>query len=699
MSTETTPELHSGTRTGSARLGAGRRWSVGACGAGFVLAALVVAGCTSDEQGGSTPATTAAEAPPIDVINRTAWPMHPIDGRYRGANGLGAADVNGDGHSDYVTNYEFDQRWILALHPGDAGDVRVSWPTVEIWKPDPFVSGNGKNPESTTLGDFDGDGNVDAAGAHGFSEFIDFEGTAPGVHLVWGPTKDDIGDPEAWSDGGWVPATVDVGHPHWVFAHDVNGDGLTDITVGGRQHGGGGGYENADSPNGNGTFTGLGWLEAPSDPAVRRDLAAWTFHRIAPEETSGHGFVFADLDGDGDDDIVDANADFDTPESAEDIAWYENPGADDASQGGAWRRTTLLSSPAFYAKPSVAVGDLDGDGRPDIVTQTNDEVILFRNTGEAAVAFEVIKWPKPAEIAWRSRPVRLADFDNDGDLDLFGMLIHDSNDLPADKASAFVLLNQGQPFTPTGWDLVPIKWGPGPTMMLPGFGEKWDQVDVTDVDGDGDLDVVANNEEWWASSEFEAAPFFTPGLSVSSVAVVWFENTLGDAPPVTTEVDGRIEIEAERPSVTHDSSWVERAPVRVEVAQGTNPPVAALQAHNGLLPPGDGTLPASSTTGVSYDIDAAGGEYVVWVRILAPSAFGRDLGGDSADSAWLSIDGGQPFVVERALGDPTDAWRWVRVDLRQRLEPGRHTLSLRPREQGTAIDKLLLTTDATYRPT
>jgi len=40
--------------------------------------------------------------------------MHHIDGRFRGANALGAADVNGDGQTDDVTNLEVEpagRRW------------------------------------------------------------------------------------------------------------------------------------------------------------------------------------------------------------------------------------------------------------------------------------------------------------------------------------------------------------------------------------------------------------------------------------------------------------------------------------------------------------------------------------------------------------------------------------------------------------
>jgi len=671
------------------------------------LAVVAVAGCTGDDTAEPVPpsttspdsaTTTPGPDEPIAVVNADPWPMHPVDGRFRGANALGAADVNGDGHRDYVTNYEFDQRWILAVHPGDDGDPRVSWPTVEIWKPDPFVSGNGKNPESTALGDFDGDGNVDAAGAHGFSDIAAFEGSAPGVHLVWGPPADEYADPEGWVDGGWVPATVDVGHPHWVVAQDVNGDGLTDVAVGGRQHGGGGGYESPDSPNGNGTFTGIGWLEAPADPTRRRDLRAWELHHIDADVASGHGFVFADLDGDGDDDVVDATADFDTPEDAEDVAWYENPGDGTTEQEREWARRVLHQSDDFYAKPSVAVGDLDGDDDADIVTQTDRDLLLFRNRGTDPLQFDTVALEKPDEIAWLSRPVRLADFDGDGDLDVFGMLIHDDNELPPAKASAFLYLNQGDPFGEEGWELVPIKWGPGPTMALPGFGGKWDQVDVTDVDGDGDVDVVANCEEWWATPQFEAAPFFTPDLTVSSVAVVWFENTLGDTPTTFTEAEGEIEIEAERPSVIGDSSWVERAPVRGDVTPADTPPVAAMQAHNGLRPAGDGIRPATDSTGLVYTVDADGGDYAIWARVFVPSAFAPELGGGTADSAWLIVDGGEPLVVGDAGDGATDTWQWVRAAETQPLTAGRHDLHLRPREHGFAVDRILLTTDPTYRP-
>ena len=64
------------------------------------------------------------------VVNLSAWPMHAIESRLRGPNALGPGDVNGDGYMDYVTNYEFDQRYVVHLHPGDPDAARRPWPRV-----------------------------------------------------------------------------------------------------------------------------------------------------------------------------------------------------------------------------------------------------------------------------------------------------------------------------------------------------------------------------------------------------------------------------------------------------------------------------------------------------------------------------------------------------------------------------------------
>jgi hypothetical protein len=618
--------------------------------------------------------------------------MHHVDGRFRGANALGAADVDGDGHRDYVTNYEFDQRWVLALHPGSADQVRSSWPTVEIWRPDPLVAGNGKNPESTALGDLDGDGNVDAVGAHGFSDLPEFEGSAPGVHVVWGPTRDRVRDPAAWTDGGWVPATVDLGHPHWVTTRDVDGDGLTDVVYGGRRHGGAGGYDLPDLQGGNGSTTGIAWLEAPEDPARRRDLSTWQLHRIDATTPSGHGFVFVDVDGDGDEDLVDADADFDTPQDQESVHVYERPDGDGPELRREWPRTELPTTSDFHAKPSIAAGDLDGDGDQDLLTQTATDLVAFRNLGGRPARFETVELPKPPQIAQLARPVRLADLDRDGDLDVVGMLVHQDGDLPADRAAVFVLLNEGQPFRADGWRLLPVKWGSGTTMLIPGFGEKWDQVDVTDVDGDGDLDVVANCEEWWVEPKGEVAPFPTEGLATTAVAVVWFENRMGTPREVPREADGRVTVEAESPADARDSTWVERSPVRGDV--GT----VSVQALNGLEPAG-GALGPEATTGWRYAVDVEGGDYTVWARVWEPSAWGARLGGDASDSAWLGVAGAPPVVVGDTPGGPSDRWTWVRVAAPVTLDAGRHDLTLQVRERGVAVDRIVLDRDPSAVPT
>jgi hypothetical protein len=174
------------------------------------------------------------------AVRDEAWPMHPIDSRFRGANALMPGDVNQDGYTDYITNYEFSQRLVIELHPGAAGDVRAPWPTVEVKAPQPPFVGDAIDPEHSALGDLDGDGNLDAVAAQGYSERVWWEGSQPGIRIVWGPPKELVLDPEAWIDAGRIPATIDRGHFIYVVPFDVNGDGANDIVSGGRIHAGNG---------------------------------------------------------------------------------------------------------------------------------------------------------------------------------------------------------------------------------------------------------------------------------------------------------------------------------------------------------------------------------------------------------------------------------------------------------------------------
>jgi hypothetical protein len=88
-----------------------------------------------------------------------------------------------------------------------------------------------------------------------------------------------------------------------------------------------------------------------------------------------------------------------------------------------------------------------------------------------------------------------------------------------------------------------------------------------------------------------------------------------------------------------------------------------------------------------------GGTYRLWGRFLAPT------GGDN--SVWLSVDGATEVLWSVSHGP---AWTWnplrdngsAVIDLS--LAPGPHTIRVRNREDGTALDKLLLIRDTSYVP-
>ena len=115
---------------------------------------------------------------------------------------------------------------------------------------------------------------------------------------------------------------------------------------------------------------GVAWYDPPADPMV-----AWTTHTIDPSfGTANMDRPFAaDFDGDGPVDVA-VSSSLDA-----ELRWYRNDGSD------------ALTGPTVEAAyPGISYltgGDIDGDGRPDLVTSTynhdlestTDRIAWWRN--------------------------------------------------------------------------------------------------------------------------------------------------------------------------------------------------------------------------------------------------------------------------------------------------------------------------------
>ena len=126
---------------------------------------------------------------------------------------------------------------------------------------------------------------------------------------------------------------------------------------------------------------------------------------IATSADGAYDVHVADIDGDGDLDIVSGSYYDDT------IAWYENDGAVNPT----WSAVNIATS-ADHAI-DVHVADMDGDGDLDIVSASdNDDTIAwYENDGAADPSWTAVDIATSADGA---RDVYVADMDGDGDLDI-----------------------------------------------------------------------------------------------------------------------------------------------------------------------------------------------------------------------------------------------------------------------------------------
>ena len=304
------------------------------------------------------------------------------------------------------------------------------------------VAGDGSAWLERTVDSLDGAVSPRAADVDGDGDFDVLSGSVFADSLSWWENTQGNGSV-------WAERTIGTGTPAAVAidAADVDGDGDLDVVTASA-------FQDE-----------IDWWEN-----LAGDGSQWLERGISADADSANSVHAADLDGDGDLDILAAAS------NADAILWWENLTGD----GLSWLEHVVDG--AFLGAVAVYSEDVDGDGDLDVLggARVDDQIAWWEN-----LAGDGTSWAKHIVGGNfdAAEAVYAADVDSDGDIDVLGAAYQDGA----------VTLWENANQLGTAWTEQPVS----------GFFEHADSVFAADVDGDGDLDVLAAAEQftnevvWW----------------------------------------------------------------------------------------------------------------------------------------------------------------------------------------------------------
>ncbi len=289
---------------------------------------------------------------------------------------IAIADIDGDGKPDLVvTNYNSNTVSVFR-NLSNSGNINSSSFDIKV----DFTTGT--NPSSIAITDLNGDGKPDLVVANYNDNTISVLQNTSSIGSI---------------DNGSFAGKIDLNSgllPYSVAIADIDGDGKPDLIVA------------------NGRSNTIAVFR---NAGISGSITSSSFNAKVDFATSQlpYSVAIGDVDGDGKLDLAVAN------ESNNTVSVFRNTSSiGNISSNSFAAKVDLMSD---YLPFSVAIADIDGDGKPDIVVANEDSanVTVFRNQ---SISGDITPTSFAKKVAFKSGngpySVAIADIDGDGKPDL-----------------------------------------------------------------------------------------------------------------------------------------------------------------------------------------------------------------------------------------------------------------------------------------